>query len=244
MRMFLGLGMVLVLVSVEAQGFLIDFNSPGYSTGDLNGQGATATKWDSGSATIQVVTDPQDSGNQIVRTQYSAAPNNAEWCVFGTSSTDLGFTLNKVDGTAEFSFKIRRDATGGGTRNMILYPGYSAATDGKLGYFSIYGNGGFQYSYGGGSEWIGEVPTTSWTQIGGHVDYSTSMVTLTQDGVTIGSYAFKSPKVDTGAGWQIATQNTQYGIQVALDDLNFVPEPATMGFLALGGFSLLRRRSA
>jgi hypothetical protein len=243
MKRFSGMAMVLVLASMSAQGFLIDFNSPGYSTGDLNGQGATATKWNGGSATIQVVTDPQDSGNQVVQTQYSASPNNSEWVVFNTSDADLGFTLNKVDGTADFSFKVRRDSTGGGTRNMVFYVGYLEATDGRLGYFSIYGNGTFQYSYGGGATYFNDVPTASWTQVSGHVDYSTSMVTYTQDGTDLGSYAFKSPKADTGAGWAIYTQNAQYGIQVAMDDFSFVPEPATIGLLMLGGM-LLRRRSA
>lgn len=232
-----------LLAAVGAQGFTIDFDAPEYATGSLHDQGATATKWycDGGGATIQVVTDPQDSGNQIARTQYSASPTS-EWCYFVTSSDDLGFALDKENGTADFSLKFRRDAGSGATRNMVLNVGYNNVTDGKLGYFQIYGNGGLQYTYGGGGEWLDEVPTSTWTEISGHVDYSTSMVTITQDGTNKGSFAFRSPKADTGAEWLIYVQNANYGIAVAVDDLTFVPEPATMSLLTLGGLGMLIRR--
>jgi len=232
-----------LLATVGAQGFTIDFDAPGYATGSLHEQGATATQWwcDANGATIQVVTDPLDSGNQIAQTQYSGNPTS-EWCYFVTSSDDLGFTLDKENGTADFSVKFRKDAGSGGTRNMVLYVGYNNATDGKFGTLQLYGNGGLQYTYGGGGEWLDEVPTTTWTEISGHVDYSTGMVTITQDGVNKGSFAFQNPKETTGAEWLISVQNANYGISVAMDDLAFTPEPATMSLLTAGALGMLIRR--
>ena len=76
-------------------------------------------------------------------------------------------------------------------------------------------------------------------------DYGTKTYTITVDGVNHGVQNFAFPPDDLYRLSMVANAgDPDAGDMVAfyVDDVYVIPEPATMGLLALGGLALLRRR--
>jgi len=63
--------------------------------------------------------------------------------------------------------------------------------------------------------------------------------TGTEDGTSAYQFNFGS-----GVAWKSAKRFEQYALAVREADVTVIPEPTTMGLLALGGLALVRRRSA
>ncbi len=110
------------------------------------------------------------------------------------------------------------DMPGNSWMNMeMIYNGQNSGTNNNIGWQSL---GGKDINI-----WDGQTHTLVW-------DVPAALMT-------------KLGGVDSSIGWMelmIITNNGGQNTQLYVDNINMIPEPATMGLLGMGGLALLRRR--
>ncbi len=244
--MNVALGLILVLLGwvgeKPVQGVLMTFESPGYSTGDLNAQGAGVTKWTSSpNATINVGTE---TGNQFIQIQSCASAGSNY--TFDPTNADLGgptFVFDPDSSILDYKFKVRLEELSGNTDLCRVYFGDNGTLQATQ--FSIVSSGTLKARHGSTTQTLFTGMTAgTWYTVAGQLDYGLNKWTLYVNGGYIGTYNFKSA---TATGDMISIGVWSASPKVSFDDVQFgnnvVPEPMTLVLILSGGLiGNLRRR--
>ncbi len=237
---------VLAMVG-SAQAILIDFSSPGYAVGDLDGQGATATKWSNGGDGPRNIVI-SESGNQAVQLQSSTS-GTCSWYTFNPTDSDLGQTFNTGSSILDYGFKVRWDDRRANYGSTVWGVYVGAGYSNNAVFLAGSANGDIRISHGNGDTNItGEnhAEVGQWLAISGTIDFSTKKFTVSLDGVDKGTYNFGNSSTNKVeillSSWNAANTNTF--CPCSFDDIRIgnVPEPATMGLFALGVLGVLKRK--
>ncbi|MEN8254625.1 MAG: PEP-CTERM sorting domain-containing protein [Verrucomicrobiota bacterium] len=234
MTMIIG---VVALAAFSAQAELIDFESPTYSVGALNGQDG----WAHSTGSANVVADSTVVGptaSSVINYGWAASAwLQRDLDVTPAAAMTVEFDVSQWSGTAVHKFYLRDQA------NRSYAGVYLHATAGVWGYQSGGGLTGNVYS---GALGIGA--TASHVKM--DLDFSTSTYDLyiyDNGGALRGSLADISfvgadttlANMEASGGARLSINNTYASTLLGYDNIEVVPEPATLGLLGLSGAGLL-----
>lgn len=237
-----------------SNGFLINFENPPYSPGDLFGQGVPGLRWAGGAGRgIDVEIGKGIGGSQAAVTSNPAASTQ----LLLTPEPQFIEGFNGNASIISYRFAYRYDDTPNSTASdaFVVIFGFTDTTN-YAARLSIQPNGRLTYSTTGsaarasrnenGQDYIVS-DTTTWTLVHGELNFDTKTYTLFVDGVEQEPGAlgfFGGSEVMTTRFQNVA--NAGY-IPVVVDDLEFqvIPEPSShaMLLLGLGGLGLITRRT-
>ncbi len=245
-----------------AQSFIIDFNSPGYTTGNLLGQGATSAKWSSSPANSSALAVTSSIGVGDSNGLLSAHPATATEHYHLTpviSGLDLESSL------LAYSFQYRYFENPTPSEHpsgelLAFRIGTGAASTSAI-RLAINKGGGLTYNNGTSTGQRAQdetganftvADTSTWVTVNGVLDFGSSTYTLFVNGIKqgTGDLAFQNTDVTMRLSLSASYNGNVPGytyVPVVIDniELTVVPEPTTisLGVMAFGvSLCCLRRK--
>jgi len=231
MKLFSVCVCVLALTAAGARAAVIE-DFEGYNVGDAFGTGT-------------IVEDPADAGNKVLSIVYTGSTQYAtipipDAPVAGIVGMDV-YDFGGIETTDAYGARwgIGTDGTNGFAGAMLYHRswlnsanGYGMSALGRTGVLPGRTSSWFSAKYFGGPRLAG---WSNWT-------FTTSGYKATLDNGTVSNTTdYDDTGLITDAWFYSGSNDNLYGILV--DNVSFaVPEPATLGLLALGALGLIRRR--